>query len=293
MTIVKQGDTHRTLIMKYWGHYTPELDRRISNLNHLDKKRTIGRGKKYSYTPYEVRTAEVKISEQKTFKAEKIRLKNSGITNFNNILTKFNEDTHIIPEYTKMFILPLSQNKITSIFGNRKHPFTGKIKFHKGIDIGGTKGTYIPVANDGKIAYAGYYKNYGKIVVVAHQNNQDGYFTIYAHNSELLVKEGDIVNRGQTIAKMGSSGKSTGPHLHFELRKRSGELIDPLKITSLQLKDTSNIAENFLFKTQPLNNSKNMNCQIKYRAVEEVMPRKRPNQESENQKKDRICDTIA
>jgi murein DD-endopeptidase MepM/ murein hydrolase activator NlpD len=265
MTIVKKGDKHTALIIKYWRNYTPD----------------------------EVCTAEVKMSEQKNLKVQEIRLKKSGIKNFNTILTKFNEDAHIVPEYTKTFILPLSKNRITSKFGNRKHPFTGRIKFHKGIDISGVKGTNIPVANDGKVAYAGYYKNYGNIVVVAHQNNSTGYFTIYAHNSKLLVKEGDIVNRGQTIAKIGSSGKSTGPHLHFELRNRSGELIDPLKITSIQVKDTNNIAKNFPFKTQLLNTLKNMNCRIKYRAVEEIMPRKSPNQENENQKKERLCDTIA
>ncbi len=265
MTTIKAGDTHRQLIIKHWGKWTPEIDKRITRLNHLNKKKTICAGKKYLYTPQEIKAAEIAIEQKtaayKTAKAEERRLKEAGFENIVDVITKFNESSLDVPEFSSSFLFPLEGNKITSSFGDRKDPIgkrvriktksgkkkwiiTRPVKFHRGIDVGGVIGENIPAANDGKVIYANSFKGYGDVVVLGHQNAGKKYFTIYAHCSDLLVKEGDLVNKGQTIAKLGSSGRSTGPHLHFELRLANGENVDPLMVTQIEVRDSRSIAKN-------------------------------------------------
>jgi lipoprotein NlpD len=95
---------------------------------------------------------------------------------------------------------------------------------HDGIDLAAPRGTPIKTAQEGTVIYAGEQKGYGLITIVAHQN---GLVTLYAHNSDLRVKTGQHVRRGQVIATVGESGRTTGPHLHFEVRK-DGVPVDPL-----------------------------------------------------------------
>lgn len=108
-----------------------------------------------------------------------------------------------------------STSYITSKFGYRKHPIYGYRKFHTGIDIGAGSGSRIVAANSGTVILSGWNGGYGKCIVVDHGG---GITTLYAHCSKLLVGRGATVSRGQTIAKVGSTGNSTGPHLHFEVR---------------------------------------------------------------------------
>lgn len=108
-----------------------------------------------------------------------------------------------------------SSSYITSKFGYRIHPIYGYRKFHTGVDIGASSGSSIVAANDGTVILSGWNGGYGKCVVVDHGG---GVTTLYAHCSKLLVGRGASVSRGQTIAKVGSTGNSTGPHLHFEVR---------------------------------------------------------------------------
>ncbi len=114
--------------------------------------------------------------------------------------------------------------KITSPYGNRYHPILKKNKMHTGIDIAVPAGKNVVAANDGKVIFSGYYGGYGNAVIIDHGGKMS---TLYAHNSKLLVKEGDVVARGQTISLCGSTGLSTGPHVHFEVRV-NGETVDPL-----------------------------------------------------------------
>lgn len=104
---------------------------------------------------------------------------------------------------------------ITSEFGWRTHPITGDRKFHAGIDFGAAKGTPIYAVDAGRVVFAGDKGGYGKAVIIQHQGSLS---TLYGHASQLYVQQGQQVVRGQMIAAVGSTGFSTGPHLHFEIR---------------------------------------------------------------------------
>ena len=114
---------------------------------------------------------------------------------------------------------------ITSDFGRRFHPIDNRYMMHKGIDFGGRTGSEIVAPADGIVIYTGWRGGYGKTVVLDHGY---GIQTHYAHLSKYRVKTGQNVSRGQTIAEMGSTGHSTGPHVHYEVR-RFGHPIDPAK----------------------------------------------------------------
>ena len=114
---------------------------------------------------------------------------------------------------------------ITSRFGYRKSPFTGKRSFHSGLDISNRPGTKIITTADGRVTYAAEKMYFGNLVIIDHGY---GKVTKYAHNKKILVKKGQKVKRGDVIALMGNTGKSTGPHLHYEVRI-NGAPVNPLK----------------------------------------------------------------
>jgi murein DD-endopeptidase MepM/ murein hydrolase activator NlpD len=115
-------------------------------------------------------------------------------------------------------------SRISSSFGYRIHPIFNVQKLHTGIDIPAPTGTAARAASDGIVIYADWLGSYGKAVMIDHGG---GIVTLYAHNSSILVSEGETVSRGQSISKIGSTGNSTGPHLHFEVRK-NGAYVDPI-----------------------------------------------------------------
>lgn len=114
--------------------------------------------------------------------------------------------------------------EITSPFGWRVHPIWGTEIFHAGIDIGADYGQPIVAADSGTVIYAGWMGGYGNAVMIDHGG---GLVTLYGHNSSLTVGVGENVSKGQTIALAGSTGNSTGPHCHFEVRIH-GEVTSPL-----------------------------------------------------------------
>ena len=119
---------------------------------------------------------------------------------------------------------PVESGYISSFFGKRPDPFTGETAFHAGIDFAAAPGTRVLAAADGVVSFAGRDKGYGKLVEITHGN---GYVTRYAHNSSLLVEPGQTVRRGDPLALMGSTGRSTGTHLHFEVL-RDGRAVNPM-----------------------------------------------------------------
>ena len=121
-------------------------------------------------------------------------------------------------------IWPLS-GPITSPFGWRTHPITGAQRFHSGIDIGGDYGDPIYAAQAGTVEYAGWISGYGNAVII---NHSGGISTLYGHCQSLEVSTGQSVAQGELIAECGSTGNSTGPHCHFEVRV-SGEPVNPLE----------------------------------------------------------------
>jgi len=119
---------------------------------------------------------------------------------------------------------PLEKGWIASRFGRRPDPFTGQLTFHAGIDFTtGRAGSEINTVAAGVVTWAGPRSDYGLMVEVNHGN---GFTTRYAHSEKLLVEVGDIVMKGQNIALVGSTGRSTGPHVHFEVYK-NGRVVDP------------------------------------------------------------------
>ncbi|HET6976323.1 MAG TPA: peptidoglycan DD-metalloendopeptidase family protein [Pyrinomonadaceae bacterium] len=114
---------------------------------------------------------------------------------------------------------------IRSVFGMRRDPINGRIRLHKGVDIAARRGTPIEAAAEGQVVFAGRNRGYGNMVMIEHS---DGRQTLYAHAERLFVKPGDRVAAGQTIAAVGSTGHSTGPHLHFEIREGK-TAVNPLK----------------------------------------------------------------
>ncbi|MBV6494633.1 MAG: hypothetical protein LDLANPLL_02667 [Turneriella sp.] len=115
----------------------------------------------------------------------------------------------------RAFIRPVA-GRLTSAFGMRRDPFTEKRKFHKGIDIGVPVGTPVVASADGVVTFVGKKGGYGNTVLVRHRN---GYLTLYGHLSKFAVKKGVRVKQGQKIAYSGKTGRATGPHVHFEVRR--------------------------------------------------------------------------
>lgn len=118
---------------------------------------------------------------------------------------------------------PVKKGYVTSGYGSRTDPFSGKKKSHRGVDFAGKKGTEVIAVAAGVVIKSEKDRGFGNFVELRHP---DGYVTRYAHNKENLVKEGEMVEKGQTIALLGSTGRSSGPHVHFEVSK-NGRSVNP------------------------------------------------------------------
>ena len=128
----------------------------------------------------------------------------TGITSFAPIKT------------TSPAVSPIEKGRYTSYFGYRINPITGEFSFHTGLDIAAPEGTKIRAAYSGEVTRVGEDSRVGKYIFVTHD---DGLVTFYCHCSEILAQEGAVLRQGETVARVGSTGWSTGPHLHFEVRK--------------------------------------------------------------------------
>ncbi|MBT2968795.1 MAG: M23 family metallopeptidase [Candidatus Thiodiazotropha sp. (ex Ctena orbiculata)] len=120
---------------------------------------------------------------------------------------------------------PVKKGWISSYYGMRNDPFSGKRSMHKGMDFAGKDGSEVVAVAAGVVTWSGERYGYGKLIEI---NHGKGYITRYGHNKEILVEVGDRIKQGQVIARMGSTGRSTGPHVHFEV-VRNGRTIDPTR----------------------------------------------------------------
>jgi murein DD-endopeptidase MepM/ murein hydrolase activator NlpD len=118
---------------------------------------------------------------------------------------------------------PVEKGWLSSGFGRRVDPFSGRMAWHAGVDFAGPKGGHVVAVAAGIVTFAGMRGGFGKLVEI---NHGGGYVTRYAHHSEILVQVGDVVKKGEPIARIGQSGRATGPHVHFEVL-RNGRPIDP------------------------------------------------------------------
>jgi len=125
-----------------------------------------------------------------------------------------------------LYVVPMrwpTWGRVSSNYGWRNDPFTGRRAWHTGVDIAAPTGRNVVATAEGKVIFTGWNGNYGKCVIVRHQF---GYETVYGHLSKILVNTGDAVKKEQIIGQVGSTGRSTGPHLHYEVR-RYGSVINP------------------------------------------------------------------
>ncbi len=143
-----------------------------------------------------------------------ISLSEEDFINFESILSSRN------------IVYPINGGRQSSFFGYRQSPFSDEKEFHKALDIAAEKGTDIYAVSDGKVIIASTSTSLGKYIKIDHG---DGFFTRYGHCDKLLVKEGQIVKAGEVIAKVGTTGQSTGNHLHLEMMKDNVN-VDPLRI---------------------------------------------------------------
>jgi murein DD-endopeptidase MepM/ murein hydrolase activator NlpD len=125
---------------------------------------------------------------------------------------------------------PIKKGWTSSYYGKRTDPFSGKLAMHKGMDFAGKEGSEIIAVANGVVTWAGERYGYGELIEINHGN---GYTTRYGHNAKLLVEVGDSVEKGQAISLMGSTGRSTGPHVHFEVLKNDRQ-INPSKFVALK-----------------------------------------------------------
>ena len=135
-----------------------------------------------------------------------------------------------------LYRYPLDEWVLTSSFGKRIDPFTNRYSYHRGIDLAAPFGANVYASNDGVVLNCSKTPIYGNYITLSHSNN---YETLYAHLSKIIVKAGDKVVSGQKIGEVGTTGKSTGPHLHFEIR-RDGKAIEPTQLIKGDKKSTKN-----------------------------------------------------
>lgn len=189
--------------------------------------------------------------EQQGFSAGPVTLDQNGLSVGNTTVISreyFNEKVrplNLLRRGVQEFVFPLSvPAPITSLFGWREHPIFGERRFHSGTDLGAPAGTPVLAAKAGQVTTADYLSGYGLTVILRHDEGSQE--TRYAHLSRILVRPGDWIEQGDVVGLVGSTGNSTGPHLHFELRQLTAQgwiLVDPndlMQYTVANLMDTLN-----------------------------------------------------
>lgn len=172
--------------------------------------------------PQDVKTnlsKDAELTTQIEKMSEALEFKIQQVTALESILLGLN-----IEQESKLAGRPIGKGWLSSYYGVRKDPFTGKPTMHKGIDFAGKEGSSVNATGAGVVTWSGSRFGYGNLVEIDHGN---GLKTRYGHNDKLTVEVGDVVTKGQAIALMGNTGRSTGAHVHYEVIK-NGRQVDPL-----------------------------------------------------------------
>ena len=170
------------------------------------------------------------------------------------------------------FAKPLSNMRITSKFTYKRwHPILHRYRPHLGTDLGARRGTPIYAVASGKVIYAGWMRGYGKVVKIDHGN---GYVSLYAHQSKIYVKAGQRVRVNQKIGAVGSTGRSTGPHLHFGMYKR-GRPINPMRVINKTIK-TGTIVRKVIVSSKNIDSTLTKREKRVYNSLKQITSKKNP-----------------
>jgi murein DD-endopeptidase MepM/ murein hydrolase activator NlpD len=240
--VFSQKDLITSLNYAYYFEKIMDADFKLVKEIQKEYKILKTERKKLANQTFKIRNLKTEINSKKTTLAQKKKEKNRYLSLIRREIQKFEKENKELLR-TSQEISSLIQRKgqkqkflgtgsflrpcrgwISSKFGYRRHPIFKKLKFHTGIDIAAPRGYKISAADSGKVIFAGRWGGYGKATIIDHGNN---FTTVYAHQSRILVKKGQQVKKGQLIGYIGSTGYSTGPHLHFEIRK-NGRPQNPL-----------------------------------------------------------------
>jgi len=188
------------------------------NPDEFSFEQTPGMGGPMDIVPVDIQVQDALLSKM-TVMLEKIRNKVQELMALESIML-----SHHIERESRLEGKPISSGWLSSYYGIRKDPFSGLPAMHKGLDFAGKEGERVLATGAGIITWSGSRYGYGNLVEIDHG---DGLITRYGHNKEVNVKIGDVVTKGQTIAEMGNTGRSTGAHVHYEVI-RNGKHQDPL-----------------------------------------------------------------
>ena len=209
------------------------LNKRIDDLDYILKNKrryaVFDSNMKNNLLEKKISVDSIKYSQIKFFKVYFERQLINCKKNENFLIKEIKEEKMKILENNNIIYIkgrwPLENYRyISSGYGYRTHPITKKISFHNGIDIPAPKNTSVLASDDGIVIFSGYKNGYGNVVEIQHFDNKK---TLYAHNNSIIVNIGQVVKRGEVIAKVGSTGNSTGNHVHFEV-KINDKRINPL-----------------------------------------------------------------
>jgi len=188
------------------------------NPDEFSFEQTPGMGGPMDIVPVDIQVQDALLSKM-TVMLEKIQNKAQELMALESIML-----SHHIERESRLEGKPISSGWLSSYYGIRKDPFSGLPAMHKGLDFAGKEGERVLATGAGIITWSGSRYGYGNLVEIDHG---DGLITRYGHNKEVNVKIGDVVTKGQTIAEMGNTGRSTGAHVHYEVI-RNGKHQDPL-----------------------------------------------------------------
>ncbi|GAA0178186.1 peptidoglycan DD-metalloendopeptidase family protein [Clostridium sediminicola] len=225
--ILNEKKSNQDEQLNQYEQYTEEIKEKLQQIEELENK--IQDTMKQTKDLKSVEIAQLSYSEM----SEEIAQLNytqlsQALDEKIQTLDDIQKDVNLVKRYNNKIptLLPCT-GRYTSKFGKRSNPFSrGGTEFHSGVDIANAYGTKVAATADGVVIIAEYSGGYGNLVAVDHQN---GYVSYYGHNSKILVDNGDYVKRGEVLALMGSTGRSTGNHVHFEIRKNNTP-VDPFKV---------------------------------------------------------------